>query len=184
MADVNACRMFLLNRFYFGFKHDLVKENGKLVKDTYYDSYNWGRKVCYFYYNFDKPDYKIITELIVHKDRNIRRKIDYKIDYKGKTERHIHKDENNFIYLDLKYFFSEIEGKLELLRVNQYQNCNIIGCHFFRDVNNVKLNRSLYIPKEDIPIALKLTKEELEEHIRPVPFEKLCRKDCDLSAYH
>ncbi len=66
MADVTNCRMFLLGRYYYDFKHKLIVEHGRLVKDTHYDYNDQIIGVSYFEYVTDTPNYKKIIERMGH----------------------------------------------------------------------------------------------------------------------
>lgn len=168
MVDITNCRMFLLERFYYELFHSLKKEHGKLVKDEIFEDFDGTHKIktSFFNYCFDTPDYKIIKETVYYHRQQEKRVITYKVDYKNLTERHIHKD-RDMVYLDLKYFFKYINGKLELMRVNQYYSNGMIDCQIFRDVNGLKVGKSVYIQEGRINKALKMTREELYEFSKP-----------------
>lgn len=169
MTDITNCRMFLLERFYYELFHHLKKENGKLAKDEIFEDFEGNHKIktSFFNYCYDTPNYKIIRETIYDHKRKEKRFITYKIDYKNLTERHIHKADRGFVYLDLKYFFKYINGKLELMRVNQYYSKGMIDCHIFRDVNGLKVSKPVYIQEGRINKALKMTREELYQYSKP-----------------
>lgn len=164
MADVTNCRMFLLGRYYYDFKHKLIVEHGRLVKDTHYDYNDQIIGVSYFDYVTDTPNYKKIVERIYDYVRHEKRFIYYYVDYKHLTETHIHRDYERFEYLNLKYIFKEINGKKELMRVRDLNNLGFGGWHFFRDVNNERIPGSVYIHTSEFQQGLKMTKEEFAEY--------------------
>lgn len=152
-------RCFFLQRFYYEYRHELIKSNGKLVKDTVFDAF--GKcKTCYFYYKVNKPNFKIIKEVVIDYRINEKRKILYKIDYNKRTERQIYCDKDDYAFLDLKYHFDQ---RKNIIRVDNSINYNCVGSFLFRDYNGDFLKTDgYYFPIQFIPKVLKMTKKEIQ----------------------
>jgi len=161
MKHLDNTRFFLLERFYYEYRHELKKFKNRLIRDKIYRPDETLIKECSFKYIVDKPNFKIIEELWHYFEcGDYKGKILYVIDYKKMTERQTRYNSKNDISIDLKFFLDKARN---LLRVNEYENKKLKGIDFYYDCNGIKLDTYYYIPAWCTKLFLKLNKEQFEE---------------------
>lgn len=175
-------RILLFNRYYYEVKHKLIKDKKcRLIADKVYDANGRLLRKCLFKYLIDKPNFKIVDELITFYgfDNTIsKRKIHYVVDYKKMSERHTHYDIDNYCYFDLKFHFDKAKN---LLFVKEYNNKKLAGAYLYYDCNGVKLGgRCLYIRAERLGKALKMDKMVIEEFTKPICLMPMSDEDVEI----
>lgn len=176
-------RIFLFGRTFYEVLHKPKPHKFKPITDKVYDAKGKLIRKCFFKYLTDKPDFKIIEELITsysyYDNSEFKSKILYIVDYKKMTERQTHYDFENDDYYDWKFYFDKDEN---LLMSKEYQNKTLLGAHLYYDCKGVRLDKYFYIRAKHLDRVLKMDKIELEEFSKPINLMPMSDEDVEITG--